>query len=148
MTSKKLTSSKISKFRRLPPILKVFLPRFTPQHLNEKQLYQSIGSLSLLSIKKEEHGYAMDASGSESSTTNRKLINEPQVISDSIQTLDMSIDYTVYPIRQMTILGSVVIQQNHVFVQPTWESSEIDPNLVREGTMVQKSDKEWKSSLY
>lgn len=90
----------------------------------------------------------MDASGSESSTTNRTLINEPQVISDSIQTLDMSMDYTVYPVRQMTILGSVVIQQNHVFVQPTWESSEIDLNLVREGTMVQKSDKEWKSSLY
>eukprot|EP00105_Crassostrea_gigas_P009946 XP_011425071.1 PREDICTED: uncharacterized protein LOC105326633 [Crassostrea gigas] len=74
--------SRVAEFRILPPKLTVSLPRFIPQKINKKKIYQQIGSLSALSIKTEEHGYTLDSSGAESSPPDRPLIDVPRIITE------------------------------------------------------------------
>ncbi|XP_052678554.1 E3 ubiquitin-protein ligase TRIM71-like [Crassostrea angulata] len=72
--------SRNDEFRRLPPKLTVSLPSFTPQKINQEQLYQQFGSLSASSLEKEEHGYTMESPGAESSPPDRPLIDVPRII--------------------------------------------------------------------
>nr|XP_034333728.1 tripartite motif-containing protein 2 [Crassostrea gigas] len=74
--------SRVAEFRILPPKLTVSLPRFIPQKINKKKIYQQIGSLSALSIKTEEHGYTLGSSGAESSPPDRPLIDVPRIITE------------------------------------------------------------------
>ncbi|XP_065928348.1 E3 ubiquitin-protein ligase TRIM71-like [Magallana gigas] len=76
--------SRIAEFRRLPPKLSVSIPNFTPQKINQEQLYQQFGSLSAFSITTDEHGYTMETSEAGSSPL-KPLLDEPRIIS-TIQT--------------------------------------------------------------
>nr|XP_034333357.1 uncharacterized protein LOC117691400 [Crassostrea gigas] len=74
--------SRNDEFRKLPPKLPVYIPRFTPQKINKEDIYQQIGSLSSLSIKTEEYGCTMDSPGVESSPPDKPLIDVPRIITD------------------------------------------------------------------
>ncbi|XP_052710090.1 uncharacterized protein LOC128184586 [Crassostrea angulata] len=64
-------------FRRVPPIPIVSLSRFIPQKINKEQIYQQIGSLSMLSMKKEQ-----ESTGAGSFPLDRPLIDVPRIITD------------------------------------------------------------------
>nr|XP_034328409.1 E3 ubiquitin-protein ligase TRIM71-like [Crassostrea gigas] len=72
--------SKNAEFRRLPPKLKVSLPKFRPQEIYTDQLIKQFGSLSALCFTTEEQDYSMPPQGAESSPPDRSLMNEPRVI--------------------------------------------------------------------
>nr|XP_034329487.1 E3 ubiquitin-protein ligase TRIM71 [Crassostrea gigas] len=73
--------SRNAEFRRLPPKLKVSLPKFRPQEIHTDQLIKQLGSLSALSFTTEEQDYSMPSWGAESSPSDRSLMDVPQVIS-------------------------------------------------------------------
>ncbi|XP_034328409.2 tripartite motif-containing protein 2-like [Magallana gigas] len=72
--------SKNAEFRRLPPKLKVSLPKFRPQEIHTDQLMEQFGSLSALSFTTEKQDYNMPPQGAESSPPDRSLMDEPRVI--------------------------------------------------------------------
>lgn len=74
--------SRNGEFRRFPPKLSVTLPRFTPQKINKEEIYSLMGSLSALTITEEEYDYTVNFPGTESSSTNKPLIDEPRIITD------------------------------------------------------------------
>ncbi|XP_062585365.1 E3 ubiquitin-protein ligase Trim36-like [Saccostrea cucullata] len=61
--------SRNAEFRRLPPDLNISLPSFSPHQINTVQLNQMFGSLSALSITKEEFSYTV-----------KSLLDEPELI--------------------------------------------------------------------
>lgn len=67
--------SKANKLKILTPKLTFFLPTFTPQRINKKQIYHQLGLPSALSIKPDEQYYTMDIPFAESFPTNRPNIN-------------------------------------------------------------------------
>ncbi|XP_034329487.2 tripartite motif-containing protein 2-like [Magallana gigas] len=72
--------SRNAEFRRLPPKLKVSLPKFRPQEIHTDQLIEQFGALSALSFTTEEQDYSMPSWGAESSPSDRSLMDVPQVI--------------------------------------------------------------------
>ncbi|XP_065937716.1 E3 ubiquitin-protein ligase TRIM71-like [Magallana gigas] len=74
--------SRNAEFRKLPPKLMVSLASFTPLEANKKQILKQLGYLSVLSFNKEEHGDIKDSPDDESSPLDRKLIDEPNIITD------------------------------------------------------------------
>ncbi|XP_065938540.1 tripartite motif-containing protein 2 [Magallana gigas] len=74
--------SRNTKFRKLPPKLKVSLPSFTPQKINKEQLYEQFCSLSSFSRNIEAHDNTMDAPGADTSASYKSLIDEPRIVKD------------------------------------------------------------------
>nr|XP_034309655.1 tripartite motif-containing protein 3-like [Crassostrea gigas] len=74
--------SRNTEFRRLPPKLTITLPSFSPQKINKHQIYEHFGSLSELSIETEKHNYTMDSASTEHSTSERSLIDVPQIVTE------------------------------------------------------------------
>ncbi|XP_052681788.1 uncharacterized protein LOC128162582 [Crassostrea angulata] len=81
--------SRNAEFRRLPPKLKVSLPKFRPQEIHTDQLIEQFGSLSALSFTTEEQVYSMPPQGAESSPPDRSLMDVPRVIT----AIDTEYDY-------------------------------------------------------
>lgn len=71
-----------AEFRKLPPLLKVSQPIFTPQRIDYEQIYQQFGFLSAFSIQMEKQNYVKDYIDTESSSVFKPLIEEPQVIAE------------------------------------------------------------------
>lgn len=71
-----------AEFRKLPPLLKVSQPIFTPQRIDYEQIYQQFGFLSACSIQMEKQNYVKDYIDTESSSVFKPLIEEPQVIAE------------------------------------------------------------------
>ncbi|XP_052702840.1 zinc finger protein RFP-like [Crassostrea angulata] len=78
--------SRNTKFRRLPPKLKVSLPNFQPKKIITNQLTELFGSLSALSFTAEEQDYSMPPKENESAPSDWSFMNEPKVIT-AIDTL-------------------------------------------------------------
>jgi hypothetical protein len=70
--------SRNNEFRRLPPKVRVTLPSFSPQKINADCLREMFGSLSSLTINKEQGGFMMSAEAV-SSPPVKPLLDEPQV---------------------------------------------------------------------
>nr|XP_022310390.1 tripartite motif-containing protein 45-like [Crassostrea virginica] len=74
--------SKIEEFRKLPPKLKIFLPKVSSQKINRKQLLKQFGLLSPLFIETEDQGYTMPSPEADSSPLDRPLLDVPRLITD------------------------------------------------------------------
>nr|XP_022304577.1 E3 ubiquitin-protein ligase TRIM71-like [Crassostrea virginica] len=74
--------SKNEDFRNLPPKLKISLPNFQPQRINNEQLLKQFGSLSSLSIEAEEQVYTLSSPGAEASPPARSLLDVPHLVTD------------------------------------------------------------------
>lgn len=75
--------SKYVEFRRKPPKLTITLPKFIPHKINKEHAYQQFGSLTSSLIESEKHGYKMDDPGVKSSPSNKDLLHEPRVITQT-----------------------------------------------------------------
>ncbi|XP_052681779.1 E3 ubiquitin-protein ligase TRIM71-like [Crassostrea angulata] len=84
--------SRNAEFRRLPPKLKVSLPKFRPQEIHTDQLIEQFGSLSALSFTTQEQDYSMPPQGAESSPPDRSLMDVPRVIT----AIDTEYRYGIY----------------------------------------------------
>lgn len=71
-----------AEFRKLPPLLKVSQPIFTPQRIDYEQINQQCGFLSAFSIQIEKQNYVNDDLDSESYQVLKPLIEKPQVITE------------------------------------------------------------------
>nr|XP_022296354.1 uncharacterized protein LOC111106114 [Crassostrea virginica] len=74
--------SRNEEFRKMPAQFQVSLPTLTPQKINTEQIYQQLGSLSKLAIKRKEHSGPMKTLGFMSSLQSRKLIDVPRILTD------------------------------------------------------------------
>nr|XP_022344460.1 tripartite motif-containing protein 3-like [Crassostrea virginica] len=72
--------SRIEKFRKLPPKLRVSLPTFQPVTLNREQIMKLFGSIIPLSIETEEQFYTVPSSGAKLSPHDRLLLDVPQLL--------------------------------------------------------------------
>ncbi|XP_056007116.1 E3 ubiquitin-protein ligase TRIM71-like [Ostrea edulis] len=70
--------SRNSEFRTLPPKVRVTLPSFSAQKINKDQLNKMVGSVSSLSITKEQ-GDTMKSAEAVSSPPVKPLLDEPRV---------------------------------------------------------------------
>ncbi|XP_062602490.1 uncharacterized protein LOC134264210 [Saccostrea cucullata] len=70
-------SSKITEFRKLPPKVKISLPTFNTGNINRKKNHRLFGSLSSLSIKREE-GFILEKK--EVTATDKELLEVPEAI--------------------------------------------------------------------
>ncbi|XP_062579195.1 uncharacterized protein LOC134241127 [Saccostrea cucullata] len=70
-------SSKITEFRKLPPKVKISLPTFNTGNINRKKNHRLFGSLSSLSIKREE-GFILEKK--EVTATYKELLEVPEAI--------------------------------------------------------------------
>lgn len=67
--------SKNSEFKNVPPMLNIYLPRFTNHQIDKEELFEQFGSLSSFKCS-----YRVDSPWVESSLQYRPLIEEPRVI--------------------------------------------------------------------
>ncbi|XP_065930037.1 tripartite motif-containing protein 3-like [Magallana gigas] len=74
--------SRNAEFRRLPHKLKISLPKFIPREFNKQKIYVQLGSLSVISIKADRHGFTMDFPGAEYSPLDKPLIDEPWITTE------------------------------------------------------------------
>ena len=79
----KYRSSRIHRFRKLPPKLKISLPNFLPQKINREELLKQLGFVTPLSIETEDRGYTVPSPGDESSPQDRPLLDFPRIIIDT-----------------------------------------------------------------
>ncbi|XP_056008155.1 E3 ubiquitin-protein ligase TRIM71-like [Ostrea edulis] len=70
--------SRNGEFRQLPPKVRVTLPSLSPQKINKDQLNKMVGSVSSLSITKEQ-GDTMKSAEAVSSPPVKPLLDEPRV---------------------------------------------------------------------
>eukprot|EP00105_Crassostrea_gigas_P042812 XP_019926960.1 PREDICTED: uncharacterized protein LOC105338238 isoform X2 [Crassostrea gigas] len=75
-------TSRNVEFRRLPTRLTVSLPRFKPHMINKEQIYHQFGSLTILSTETEEQGRTINFPGSVYSSSDKPLIDVPQIIGE------------------------------------------------------------------
>ncbi|XP_062604333.1 uncharacterized protein LOC134266115 [Saccostrea cucullata] len=86
--------SRNAEFRSLPPKVNVSLPSFSPHQINTEQLHQMFGSLSALSITKEEHGYTIKTPEAVSCPPVKPLLDEPELIT----TINTGYKYKLYSV--------------------------------------------------
>lgn len=72
--------SRVRKYRRLPPKETISLPRFTPQTINKKQLYEQFGFLSSSLNKTEEEIDELYHSETDFSPKRKRLADESRMI--------------------------------------------------------------------
>ncbi|XP_056001564.1 uncharacterized protein LOC125654350 [Ostrea edulis] len=68
--------SKNKEFRKLPPKVRVSLPTFSPNTIDNKQLYKSLGSLIPLSFTIDENGSTLK----KAETSPKELMDEPELV--------------------------------------------------------------------
>ncbi|XP_048741777.2 E3 ubiquitin-protein ligase Midline-1-like [Ostrea edulis] len=68
--------SKNKEFRKLPPKVRVSLPTFSPNTIDSKQLYKSLGSLIPLSFMTDENGSTLK----KVETSPKELMGEPELV--------------------------------------------------------------------
>ena len=74
--------SRMEEFRKPPPKLNISIPIFHPVKINREQILNKFGFLTALSMETEEQGYTMPSLGTETSPTDRALLDAPQLMTE------------------------------------------------------------------